>query len=187
MRSDAKQNYSHILTIAREVIAEVGVDASMRDIARKAEVGPATLFRHFPTREVLLDTLLRTSLEELTDAAATLEASSASDVALVSWLREAVAFVRVYSGVVTLMATALSDPASALHASCENLRRAGTRLLERAQADGMADKKMTGSDLFALIAALGWLGDQPTFAPRGDYLFHVISSAVITCRTERNS
>ncbi|WP_201192490.1 TetR/AcrR family transcriptional regulator [Pseudomonas fluorescens] len=185
MRSDAKQNYNHILIVARNVIAEVGVNASMRDIARKAEVGLATLFRHFPTREALLDTLLRTSLEELTDSAATLEASSASDVALVTWLREAVAFVRVYSGVVTLMATALSDPDSALHASCEDMRSAGTRLLERAQAEGMADKNMTGSDLFALVAALGWLGDQPAFASRADYFFEFISSAVVISHTER--
>jgi AcrR family transcriptional regulator len=183
MRSDAQQNYSHIVSVARQVIAERGAEASMRDIARTAEVGLATLFRHFPTREALLNTLLSTSLGELTDRAAVFEASSAPDVALVSWLREAVAFVRVYSGIVSMMAAALSDPSSALHLSCENLRIAGTRLLERAQAAGMARKEMTGSDLFALIAALGWLGDQPSFAPRSDYLFEVISNAVL--RSER--
>lgn len=185
MRADAKHNYSHILATARGVIAEVGTDASMRDIARKADVGLATLFRHFPTREALLDALLRESLEELTAAAATLQASTAPDVALVSWLREAVAFVRLYSGVVTLMAAALSDPNSALHVSCANLRSAGTRLLENAQAHGMAEKEMTGSDLFALIAALGWLGDQSSFASRSEYLFEVISNAVLSVRTPR--
>jgi AcrR family transcriptional regulator len=182
MRSDAKQNYSHILKVARRVIVEVGVEASMRDIARRAEVGPATLFRHFPTREALLDALLRNSLEELTDLAVALEASTAPDVALVTWLQQAVAFVREYSGIVTMMAAALSDPDSALYLSCKNLRVAGTHLLERAQAEGRAEKEMTGIDLFALIAALGWLGDQPSFAPRSDYLFEVISNAVLTAR-----
>ncbi|HEX8611304.1 MAG TPA: helix-turn-helix domain-containing protein [Telluria sp.] len=182
MRSDAKENYQHLLVTARAVIAEEGAEASLRDIARKAGVGLATLFRHFPTREALLDTLLRTSLEELTQKADTLETASSPDDALVSWLREAVAFVRVYSGAVTMMAAALSDPASALHASCENLRSAGTRLLERAQAEGGADRNMTGSDLFALIGALGWLGDQASFAPRSDYLFDVIARAVLANR-----
>lgn len=157
----------------------------MRDIARRADVGLATLLRHFPTRETLLETLLRGSLEELTDAATTLESSTAPDVALITWLQEAVAFVRIYSGIVTMMATALSDPDSALHLSCKNLRVVGTRLLERAQEKGLAEKGMTGIDLFALIAALGWLGDQPSFAPRSDYLFEVISNAVLPVRKER--
>jgi len=182
MRADAKENYQHLLATARGVVAGEGANASMRDIARKAGVGPATLFRHFPTREALMDALLRSSLEELTQKAGALETSPSADDALVAWLREAVAFVRMYSGVVTLMAAALSDPDSALHGSCENLRNAGTRLLARAQAQGTADGNMTGSDMFALIGALGWMGDQASFSARSDYLFDVITSAILTRR-----
>ncbi|MBD8657746.1 helix-turn-helix transcriptional regulator [Oxalobacteraceae sp. CFBP 13730] len=182
MRADAKENYDQLLETARVVIAEAGVDASMRDIARRAGVGPATLFRHFPTRESLLDALLRSSLEELTQQAEALESAVSADDALVTWLREAVAFVRIYSGVVTLMAAALSDVNSALHMSCDNLRSAGTRLLTRAQAVGTADKNMTGSDMFALIGALGWIGDQASFSARSDYLFDVIAAAILTGR-----
>lgn len=185
MRSDAKENYQHLLATARAVVAEEGANASMRDIARKAGVGPATLFRHFPTRDFLLDALLRSALEELTQKAGALESAPRPDDALVAWLRDAVAFVRTYSGVVTLMAAALSDPASALHVSCDNLRSAGTRLLARAQADGTADKNMTGSDMFALIGALGWIGDQASFSARSDYLFDVIASAILTNRPGR--
>lgn len=186
MRADAKENYNHLLVTARAVVAEDGANASMRDIARKAGVGPATLFRHFPTRDALLDTLLRSTLEELTRKAGILESASSADEALVAWLRDAVAFVRIYSGVVTLMATALSDASSALHASCENLRSAGTRLLTRAQAEGRADKNMTGSDMFALIGALGWIGDQASYSARSDYLFDVIASAILTNRPGRD-
>ncbi|WLS81132.1 helix-turn-helix domain-containing protein (plasmid) [Erwinia pyri] len=186
MRADAKENYNHLLVTARAVVAEDGANASMRDIARKAGVGPATLFRHFPTRDALLDTLLRSTLEELTRKAGVLESASSADEALVAWLRDAVAFVRIYSGVVTLMATALSDASSALHASCENLRSAGTRLLTRAQAEGRADKNMTGSDMFALIGALGWIGDQASYSARSDYLFDVIASAILTNRPGRD-
>lgn len=186
MRADAKENYNHLLVTARAVVAEDGANASMRDIARKAGVGPATLFRHFPTRDTLLDTLLRSTLEELTRKAAVLESASSADEALVVWLRDAVAFVRIYSGVVTLMATALSDASSALHVSCENLRSAGTRLLTRAQAEGRADKNMTGSDMFALIGALGWIGDQASYSARSDYLFDIIASAILTNRPGRD-
>jgi hypothetical protein len=118
----------------------------------------------------------------LTQKAAALESASSADDALVAWLREAVGFVQIYSGAVTLMANALSDPNSALHASCENLPSAGTRLLTRAQAAGTADKHMTGSDMFALIGALGWIGDQAAYSARSDYLFNVIASAILTNR-----
>ena len=68
MRADARKNYSHLLAVARDVVTEHGVDASMRDIARRANVGLATLFRHFPTREALFEALLRTNAGR-TDAA----------------------------------------------------------------------------------------------------------------------
>ncbi|MBT2767640.1 TetR/AcrR family transcriptional regulator [Stenotrophomonas sp. ISL-67] len=187
MRSDAKENYLHLLATARAVVSEEGANASMRDIARKAGMGPATLFRHFPTRDALLDTLLRSSLEALTQKADAFESASSADEALVAWLREAVGFVRIYSGVVTLMANALSDPGSALHTSCENLRNAGTRLLTRAQVEGMADRNMTGSDMFALIGALGWIGDQASYSERSEYLFDVIASAILTHRPSRDA
>lgn len=96
MRADARKNYSHLLAVARDVITEHGADASLRDIARRAKVGLATLYRHFPTRESLLEALLRTTLDDLTRKADELETSSSPDEALVSWFREAVAFVQSY-------------------------------------------------------------------------------------------
>jgi AcrR family transcriptional regulator len=180
MRADAKKNYSHLLAVAREVVTEHGADASMRDIARRANVGLATLFRHFPTREALFEALLRMNADALTQQAAELETSSPPDEALVSWFRQAVAFTRIYSGVCALMASAHADPDSALHASSTALSAAGARLLLRAQAKGTARADMNADDLFALMSALGWLFDQPSFAPRANHLFHLITSAILT-------
>ena len=64
MRADASKNYSRLLAVAREVVAEDGADASMRDIPRRTDVGLATLLRRFPTREALFEALLRTKLED---------------------------------------------------------------------------------------------------------------------------
>jgi AcrR family transcriptional regulator len=178
MRADARKNYSHLLAVARDVVAEHGVDASMRDIARRADVGLATLLRHFPTREALFEALLRTNLEALTQKAGELETSKPPDEALVSWVREEVAFVQSYSGVVALMASAHADPDSALYATCAAVHSAGERLLLRAQTEGTVRADMNGDDLFALISALGWLVGQPSFAPRTDHLFNVITSAI---------
>jgi AcrR family transcriptional regulator len=180
MRADAKKNYALILAVAREVVNEQGADASLRDVARRAGVGLGTLYRHFPTREALLEALLRASFDELTARADELETSSSSDDALVSWLRETVAVAHNYRGVIALMVAAIDDPNSALHASCGTMRAAGTRLLARAQAMGMARTDIDGEDLFALVGALAWLGDQPSLAPRADHLFGVIAGAILT-------
>jgi len=180
MRADAKKNYSHLLAVAHDVVAKHGVDASMRDIARRADVGLATLLRHFPTREALFEALLCTNLDELTQKADELETSNSPDEALVSWFREWMAFAQSYRGVVALMAAAHTNPDSALYASCAAVHSASARLLLRAQAEGRARADMNGDDMFGLMAALGWLVDLPSFAPRADHLVHLITSAILT-------
>ncbi|MEU7255547.1 TetR/AcrR family transcriptional regulator [Streptomyces rimosus] len=180
MRADAKKNRDRLLAVAGAVITEQGAEASLRDIARRADMGLATLLRHFPTREALLDALLRTNFDELTARAGELEQSSSPEDALVSWLRDCVACAHEYRGVTALMTAALEDPESALHASCVTMRAAGTGLLARAQAAGAARTDIDGTDLFALVAALAWLGDQPSLAPRADHLLDVVASAILT-------
>ncbi|MFF0163995.1 TetR/AcrR family transcriptional regulator [Streptomyces sp. NPDC005263] len=180
MRADARKNRDHVLAVAGTAITEQGVDVSLRDIARGAGVGLATLLRHFPTREALLEALLRTSFDELTAKADELATSSSPEDALVSWLRHCTAWTTEYRGVTVLMAAAIEDTESALHASCVTLRAAGARLLTRAQTAGTARDDIDGDDVFALVAMLAWLGDQPALAPRADHLFDVVASAILT-------
>ncbi|KKW92512.1 TetR/AcrR family transcriptional regulator [Sphingobium chungbukense] len=179
MRADAKKNYDRLLAIAREAVIEHGADASLRDIARRAEVGMGTLYRHFPTREALLEALLSTDLDALTEKAKQLQATTSPADALATWFREGVAFTRTFGGVVDLMASALDDHDSALHASCTAVRSAGALLLERAQEAGAARTDIDGIDLFALMASLAWLGDQPAFASRVDRLSETIANTIL--------
>ncbi|MEU4895183.1 helix-turn-helix domain-containing protein [Streptomyces sp. NPDC044780] len=183
MRADARKNCDQLLAVARTVVTEQGADASLRDIARKAGVGLGTLYRHFPTREALLEALLRAGFDELAAQAGELETSDSPGDALVSWLRDCVACAHEYRGVVALMVAALEDTESALHASCVAMRAAGTRLLTRAQTAGAARTDIDGTDLFALVGALAWLNDQPSLAPRADHLFDVVASAILAERT----
>lgn len=180
MRVDAQKNYDHVLATARAVIHERGVNASLRDIARQAGVGLGTLYRHFPTREALLEALLRSSFDRLTTQAELLEQSGSPGVALISWLREVVEVAHSPRGVVASMAAAIADEESALHASCISMRAAGARLLARAQEAGLARNDLEGSDLFALVGALAWVYDQPSLAPRADHIFRVIAGALLT-------
>ena len=179
MRADAKKNFDQILAVARDVFTEQGAEASLRDVARRAGVGLGTLYRHFPTREALLESLLRSSFDALATKARHLEASGAPDDALVSWLQEIIAFTHEHRGVIAPMMGAIEDEHSALHTSCVSLRAAGAALLARAQSEGNARADLNGSELFDLIAALAWLREQPSHAPRADHLFDVIVSAIL--------
>jgi AcrR family transcriptional regulator len=182
MRADAKKNYDRLLEVGREVVTEHGAEASLRDVARRADVGLGTLYRHFPTREALLEALLRTNVDELTAQAADRETSSTPEDALISWLRDSVALTHEYRGVAPLLTAAMEDTGSALNVSCVALHDAGTRALERAHAEGIARADIDGTDLFALVTTLAWLYDQPSLAQRADHLFAVISDAILTSR-----
>jgi AcrR family transcriptional regulator len=139
-----------------------------------------TLYRHFPTREALLEALLRTNFDELTAKAEIGETSNSPDEALVSWLRDVISVAHSLRGVAASMAAAIANESSALHASCVTMRAAGTRLLARAQAAGFARNDIEGSDLFALVGALAWIHDQPSFAPCADHLFRLIADTILT-------
>lgn len=187
MRADALKNYEHLLAIAHEVVTEQGADASLRDVARKAGVGLGTLYRHFPTREALLEALLRARFDELSKCAAELETSSSPEDALIEWTQSCIACTHEYRGVISLMVASIGDAQSALHASCVALKASGGRLLARAQAEGIARADLVSADLFALISALAWLNDQPSFAPRADHLFDVVSSAILSKPASKDS
>ncbi|CDM61785.1 MULTISPECIES: hypothetical protein [Rhizobium] len=102
--------------------------------------------------------------------------------ALESWFRDWVAFAQGHRGVVNLMAAAHTNPQSALYAACASVHSASARLLLRAQSDGSARHDMNGDDLFALMTALGWAIDQPSFAPPADQLVRLITDAVLAER-----
>lgn len=179
MRADAKKNNDHIVTVARDLLRRGGGDVSMREIARTAGVGLGTLQRHFPTREVLLEALLRGSFDALAARAVEMEASDHAGTALVTWLRETVAMAQDYSGAIKSMVAAIEDEGSALHASCVTMKGAGTRLLVRAQVAKEARADMDGADLFALVGALSWVADQPALVARSGHIFDIIADAML--------
>lgn len=182
MRADAQKNYELLLDVARTVVDEKGVNASLRDVARRAGVGLGTLYRHFPNREALLEALLRSSFDRLTAKAEVLQGSNSPADALLSWLRDVVEVAHRPRGVVASMAAAIADEDSALHSSCVTMRAAGSKLLDRAQKAGLARNDIEGNDLFALVGALAWVYDQPSLAPRAEHLFRFISGAILTAQ-----
>lgn len=85
-RVDAQRNRERILEVAREAFTQHGAMATLDDIARRAEVGPGTLYRHFPTRDALIEAVYRSEVEKLTAAGQQFSATLQPLEALRAWM-----------------------------------------------------------------------------------------------------
>lgn len=159
-RADAQRNREKILEVARVVVREQGTQASLRDIARRAEVGLGTLYRHFPTREALLETLMRRRFDQLAGRATELGEGDDPLAALTAWLVEFAHGAGTYRGLPESIMATLADSSSPLHASCEAMRGAVGGLLAAAQEAGRIRSDLTNVELFALVNAVGWIAEQ---------------------------
>ncbi|MET7337263.1 TetR family transcriptional regulator [Nonomuraea sp. NPDC005650] len=162
MRADARRNYERLLAEAAAAFAEHGVEASLEDVARRAGVANGTLYSHFPTRQALLEALMRDRMEALAGAARDLLDQPDAREALISWARAGIAHAAMYRGLATSLMRSIEDETSELHAACQAVLTAGERLLERAQAAGAVRPDATASDFYTLINALAWAGEQTT-------------------------
>src|SRR3954454_860511 len=119
-RADAERNRLHILDVAEGFFAEHGVSGAMQDIARRAGLGPGTLYRHFPTRESLLAALLQARWEELDARRAEIEAEHGDPLAALElWLTALGDYVTVFDGLPGPLREALREPTSPLAITCE--------------------------------------------------------------------
>jgi AcrR family transcriptional regulator len=160
LRVDARRNNEQLLAAAREVFAKEGTEASLREVARQAGVGIGTLYRHFPTREALLESLLRNGFEQLRDRADELAGSAPPDQALITWLREYVERAGSYPGLPASVTNALYHRKSDLYESCQSMQAAGARLLTRAQDAGAVRADVTATDLFAMVSGVALVTDR---------------------------
>src|SRR5579872_5569312 len=85
-RADAQRNRERLLEVAKEAFTRSGANASLEDIAKEAGVGPGTLYRHFPTRDELLEAVYRTEVEKLAAAAPKFAETMPAMEALRGWM-----------------------------------------------------------------------------------------------------
>ena len=85
-RADAQRNREHILEVARLAFTRHGAEATLDDIARQAAIGPGTLYRHFPTRDALIEAVYRSEVEKLTAAGQRFAATMTPLEALRAWM-----------------------------------------------------------------------------------------------------
>lgn len=160
MRADARRNYDRLVAVARTAFREHGADAPLDDIAKRAGVGPGTLYRHFPHRDALLAAVIQESVDDLHARAEELLTGDDPDAALQEWLRAAVAHAGAYSGLAASMVSSMYDEGSPLRYSCDRMHEAGARLMARAQQAGSARGDYDATDLFQVIAAVAWVVER---------------------------
>jgi AcrR family transcriptional regulator len=160
LRADAQRNRSELMDVARQVIAEDGVEASLRDIARRAGVGIGTLYRHFPTREALLAAVIGDGVRRMSARAADMSAAMPPGEALAAWLADIVARIGPYRGLPGTLLGAAVDEDSAVRAACEGMFGAGRDLLARAQAAGEVRADVSWDDVFTAVAAISGITVQ---------------------------
>jgi AcrR family transcriptional regulator len=155
MRADARRNYECLLAQAGAAFAERGADdVSLEEIARRAGVGIGTLYRHFPTRQSLLEAVYREQVEALSRRSEQLLTADSPAAALREWL---VALTEFGSTKKSLSAALLATlgKQSELFSSCGKLLRdATTSLLARAQEAGVARPDVQGTDVLRLVHGL---------------------------------
>ena len=159
-RADARRNYEKLVSAAREAFAEDGTSASLEDIARRAQVGIGTLYRHFPTRQHLLEAVYLDEVEAICRAADGLAHLEPWD-ALVAWLRQFVGFAATKRAIAQEMLATIGSDAEVFRTCRGAIATAGDALLGRAQAAGAARADANFTDIGRLLGGISSIQADP--------------------------
>jgi len=159
-RADARRNHEKLVTAARTLFAESGTSAPLEDVAARAGVGIGTLYRHFPTRQALLEAVYLEEVEAMARAADDLSALPPWD-ALSTWLHQYVGFAGTKRALNEALLEAAPDSDVLLKCRVA-ITDAGTTLVERAQRAGVVREDTSFQDVGRMVAGIAMV---PTTDP----------------------
>jgi AcrR family transcriptional regulator len=167
LRADARRNRARLLAAAEEVLTAKGPAASTDEIAKAAGVGIGTLFRHFPTKDALIEGVLAARMRRMTDEATRLAATGDG---LEVFLRHAVDQAEVKNALAGLLTSAGVDLAATVEGVRDELMTALGALLSNAQKSGAARLDLQVAELIGLLAgasrAVEFAGSDPAARER---------------------
>lgn len=155
MRADARRNYERIVATARELFLAHGIDVPLDDIVKRAGVGAGTLYRHFPTRDVLIEAVYRTEIEELAGHGQRLAKELPPEEALHEWMRVQIRFHLEKAGMTSAMKAAIDQESETFRYCKATLRDAAATLLVAAQEAGAVRADLEPVDLMRLSHGIG--------------------------------
>jgi AcrR family transcriptional regulator len=177
MRADAQRNYARLLTAAMGAFTEHGADdASLEEIARRAGVGIGTLYRHFPTRQALLEAVYRDQVEALRARADELTGSDDTPGAvLAAWLRALMTFSSTKQSLTSALLATIGKESDLLSACSKVICDAADILLKRAQQAGEVRADADAGDLIRLVHAVNIAAQRaPTDPGQSERLLSLI-------------
>lgn len=154
-RADAQRNRELLLAAAREVFSQHGTDAPLDEVARRAGIGNATLYRHFPDRRELLIAVYADELTALCAQGDALLGHHPPEEALFAWLRAFIAHVAAKRDLALAIPADQGGQRAALFDGWHKaMHSTASRLLARAQSAGTVSSDLNASELLALTSAI---------------------------------
>ncbi len=165
-RSDAQRNRGRILEVAKQVFTRRGADASMDEIAKRAKIGPGTLYRHFPTRDDLLATVYMAEVEKLAAAQRKLSGELPPIEALRAWLLVFIDYIAAKKIIAPALNAMTGGPSRVFQQTTQVMEEAANALASHAVASGDLRPDVDPMDLLRAIYGLSAAGSADDWPSR---------------------
>jgi AcrR family transcriptional regulator len=152
-RADARRNRALILAAAEEAFAAKGIAVPLDDIARRAGVGPGTVYRHFPTKDALFDAVLGNRIDNLLDGAAALLDASDPGKAFFGLMSRMIDDGIAKKDLVDALLSSDRARTPTMHGKAQ-LRKLAEQLLRRAQRAGAVRRDVSIDDAMAAVRGI---------------------------------
>jgi AcrR family transcriptional regulator len=177
-RADSLRNREQLLAAAKAAFTEVGADAPLEAIARRAGVGIGTLYRHFPTRDALLTAVYRREVEQLCGAADTLLATRAAGDALEAWLNLLVDYMVTKRVVAPALRGSPGEGPQVYASSGPAMIDVLNRLVAAGKASGEIRADLTPEDVFRMLIGVSHGYEQPGWEESARRLIGILVSGL---------
>ena len=174
LRADAQRNRDRLVEVAAQMFASDGVDASLEEIAKRAGVGIGTLYRHFPTREHLVEVVYRREVEGLCHAAEDLAREHPADVALELWMQRFVDYIATKRGLATSLRLLLTTNSTLFSDTSGRVSGAMRGLVEAAAAAGKIRADVDASDVMHALGGIYSAPNTPDWRERSGRLVKLL-------------
>ena len=160
-RADAQQNRERILEVAKDAFTRFGADTSLDDIAKAAGVGPGTLYRHFPTRDALIEAVYRTEVGKLAAAERRFAETMPPIEALRAWMLLFVDYIAAKQIIAPALNTFVGGPSKLYEGSRAQIQGAINALVKRAIKSGDIRKDLDPFDLLRALIGVSNVASAP--------------------------
>jgi AcrR family transcriptional regulator len=173
-RADAERNRDRVLEAAKEAFTRSGADASLDDIARQAGVGAGTLYRHFPSREALIEAVYRTEVEKLAAAERNFAESMPPIEALRAWMLLFVDYIATKKIIAPALNTLIGSHSKVFEASHNRIWEAIRALVKRAIRSGDIRKDLDPIDLLRALIGVSNVASSPDWQQSARRLVNIL-------------